>query len=508
MIQVDEKEQIRRAFYLEGKTIRQIARERHHSRDTVKEALTDPSSSEYDLRESRDCPVMGLYQETIDRWLLEDQKRPLKQRHTAHRIYERLRDEQQFQGAESTVRRFVRLRKEVLQIERPDIFLPLEFGPGQDGQADFGEAKVIIAGEQLVAQYLVIVLCYSTLPFVMAFPHQRQEAFFEGHVAAFEFFGGVPRRIWYDNLSQAVQRVLEGHNRQEQERFVSFRSRYLFDSRFCTPGQGHEKGLVENQVGYVRRNFMVPLPEADTWGELNAQLLARCEGMKGQRRRGEQQTIGERWAEERLCLLPLPATPFECCTYAPAQANQESLVPFDGNAYSVPTRYGHRQVMVKGFVHRVVISFQNNPIAEHPRCYGRGQEILDPLHYLDLLQQRPAAFEHAKAIRRWRPTWPPLYEHYLAQLRLRLEEPEAVRRFAQVLKLHEDFTAEEIVLALQRALEVGCFHPDGVRTLLLMQHDPSPAQVLLDLSERPGLTGFRVLPPDLGQYNQLLAQEG
>jgi transposase len=506
MIQVDEKEQIRRAFFLEGKTIREIARERHHSRETVKEALTDSSPPEYS-QGPRTYPTMGPYQETIDGWLLDDQKRPRKQRHTAHRIYERLREEHQFQGAESTVRRFVRLRKEILQIGRPDVFIPLEFGPGQDGQADFGEAEVIVAGERLVAQYLVVVLCYSTLPFVMAFPHQRQEAFFEGQVAGFEFFGGAPRRIWYDNLTQAVQRVLKGRNRREQQAFVSLRSRYLFESRFCTPGQGHEKGLVENQVGYVRRNFMVPIPEADTWAELNAQLLARCEREKEHRRRGEQQTIGERWAEEKPFLLPLPPTPFECCTYAPAQANQESLVPFDGNAYSVPTTYGHRRVLVKGFVHRVVITLQGDAIAEHPRCYGQGREILDPLHYLDLLHQRPGAFEHAKAIRRWRPTWPPVYEQYLAELILRLEEPEAVRRFVRVLKLHEDFPAEEIALALERALEVGCFHPDGVHNLLLVQHDPVPPQVLLDLSKRPGLAEFQVLPPDLQLYNRLLAQE-
>jgi transposase len=419
-----------------------------------------------------------------------------------------LRDEHQFQGAESTVRRFVRLRKEILEIGRPDVFIPLEFGPGQDGQVDFGEAQVIVAGEHLVAQYLLMILGYSTLPFVMAFPHQRQEAFFEGQVAGFSFFGGVPRRLWYDNLTQAVQRVLEGHNRKEQQAFVSLRSRYLFESRFCTPGQGHEKGLVENQVGYVRRNFMVPVPEAATWAELNAQLLARCEQLKEHRRRGEQQTIGERWAEERPSLLPLPAKPFECCVYFPTQANHESLVPFDGNAYSVPTKYGNRKVMVKGFVHRVVISLQDEAIAEHPRCYGKGQEILDPLHYLDLLQQRPRAFEHAKAIRRWRPAWPPVYEQYLTQLRLRHEEPEAVRRFVRVLELHEDFPVEEIAPALWRALELGCFHPDGVRTLLLVQHDPSPVQELLDLSERPGLAGFQVMPPDLEQYNQLLAQEG
>lgn len=507
MIKVDEKEQIRRAFFLEGKTMRQIAKEFHHSRDTVKEALADPSPPEYQSQEARACPVMGTYQELVDRWLLGDQKSPRKQRHTAHRVYERLRDEHQFQGAESTVRRFVRLRKDILEIGRPDVFIPLEFGPGQDGQVDFGEAQVVIAGEVLVAQYLLLILGYSTLPFVMAFPHQRQEAFFEGHVAAFQFFGGVPRRLWYDNLTQAVQRVLEGHNRKEQQAFVALRSRYLFESRFCTPGQGHEKGLVENQVGYVRRNFMVPVPEATTWAELNAQLQARCEQLKDHRRRGEEQTIGQRWAEEKPFLLPLPATPFECCVYAPAQANSESLVPFDGNAYSVPTRYGNRKVLVKGFVHRVVIACQDEPIAEHPRCYGKGQDVLAPLHYLDLLQQRPAAFEHAKAIRRWRPSWPPVYEKYLAELRLRHEESEAVRRFVRVLKLHEEFPMAEIDQALRRALELGCFHPDGVRTLLLVQDDPEPVQELLDLSQRPRLAGFQVLAPDLAQYNQLLDQE-
>lgn len=507
MIEVDEKEEIRRAFFIEGKTIREIARDRHHGRETVKKALADPSPTVYNTTQPRVCPTMDVYQEIVDRWLLDDQKRPRKQRHTAHRIYERLHDEHQFAGAESTVRRFVRLRKEALEIGRPDVFIPLEFGPGQDGQVDFGEAQVIIAGELLVAQYLLIILGYSTLPFVMAFPHQRQEAFFEGHVAAVEFFGGVPRRLWYDNLTQAVQRILEGRNRKEQQAFVSLRSRYLFESRFCTPGQGHEKGLVENQVGYARRNFMVPVPQADTWAALNGQLLTRCEGMKAHRRRGQQQTIGERWAEERDFLLPLPAKPFECCVYAPAQASHESLVPFDGNAYSVPTKHGNRKVLVKGFVHRVVITYQSEDIAQHPRCYGKGQEILDPLHYLDLLQQRPGAFEHAKAIRRWRPEWPVIYEQYLAQLRMRYEEAEAVRRFVRVLKLHEDFPAEEISLALTNALQVGCFHPDGVHHFLLVQNDPVPAQWTVDMNERPGLAGYRVAPPDLGQYNQLLAQE-
>jgi transposase len=415
-----------------------------------------------------------------------------------------------FAGAEPTVRRFVCQRKAVLGVAQPQSYLPLEFGPGQDAQADFGEAQVIVGGVQLVAQYLVMVLCYSTLPFVMAFPHQRQEAYFEGHVAAFQWFSGVPRRIWYDNLSQAVQRVLAGRSRQEQQAFIALRSYYLFESRFCTPGQGHEKGLVEALVGHTRRNFLVPLPQAASWSELNAQLLARCEAEKQRQRQGQAQTMGERWQAERGFFLPLPPTPFEACVQVTAQVNSQRLVAFDGNRYSVPLNPAHpaRRVLVKGFVHRVVICDQGQVLAQHPRCYGKGQEVLDPLHYLDLLAQRPGAFEHAKPIRQWRGQWPAVYERYLAQLRRQLDEPEAVRRFVGVLRLHAEFPAGDIARALELALECGCPHPEGVRHLLLVPDEPAPLPVALDLSAHPELQQRPVAAPDLSRYNQLLASGG
>jgi transposase len=263
MITVDEKEVLRRKVLVDGLSIREVARQNGCSRDTVKRALVDPAPSVYHMSETRKCPVMDPFREVIDKWLLGDRDKPVKQRHTAHRIYKRLCEQPyNFQGGEPTVRRFERERKAALGIDQPDAFIPLEFGPGQDAQFDFGEAQVIIAGQQPTAQYMVMTLCYSTLPFVMAFAHQRQEALFEGHVQAFAFMGGVPQRIWYDNLTQAVERVLEGHNRQEQQAFTTLRSHHLFEARFCTLGQGHEKGLVENLVGQTRRNFMVPLPEA------------------------------------------------------------------------------------------------------------------------------------------------------------------------------------------------------------------------------------------------------
>jgi transposase len=510
MITVDEKEVLRRKVLVDGMSIREVARQNGCSRATIKRALLDPSPSMYHMSAARKCPVMDAFREVIDNWLLGDRNSPTKQRHTAHRIYQRLCGEPyNFPGAEPTVRRFVRERKAALGIDQPDAFIPLEFAPGQDAQFDFGEAQVIIAGQQLTAQYMVMTLCYSTLPFVMAFPHQRQEALFEGHVGAFQFFGGVPLRIWYDNLPQAVKRILEGHNRQEQQAFTTLRSHCLFEARFCTPRQGHEKGLVENLVGQTRRNFMVPLPEAGSWAELNAYLRTCCEGEKQHRRHGASQAIGERWAAERAALLPLPGRPFEACVQVLSHVNKERMVSFEGNAYSVPLNPGNPRisVVVKAFVHRVVISYQGQDVAEHPRCYGKGQELLDPLHYLDLLEERPRAFEHAKPIRRWRDQWPPVYERYLAQLRQRLEEAQAVRRFVQVLRLHGEFPAAKIERAVQRALDAECFSADSVRYLLLVQDDLPHTPVTLDLAERSELDQLPVLAPDLARYNQLMAPE-
>lgn len=509
MIKVDEQEVMRREFYLEGKSIRQIAREHRHSRETVKQALVDPSVRKYQLKQERKRPVMGSHEAVVEAWLREDQRRPVKQRHTAHRIFERLRDEHGYGGAESTVRQWVRVRKLGLGMERAESYVPLVYAAGQDAQVDFGEAEVVLNSVVWKVQYLVMVLCYSTLPFVMAFPHQRQEAFFEGHAAAFAWFGGVPRRIWYDNLKPAVQRILEGHKRQEQEAFVSLRSYYLFESRFCTPGEGHEKGLVEAMVGQVRRNFMTPRPEATDWGSLNVQLLARCEAEKIRCRYGETQTIGDRWAEERTSLLPLPATPFAACVQTLAQVNKLRLVAFDGNTYSVPLPAGvpQQRVLVQGYVHRVVLSWQGAVLAEHPRCYGKGQEIINPLHYLDLLEQRPRAFDHAKPIQEWRGRWPSVYEDYLAALRLRLAENEAVRRFVQVLRLHETHPAPAVAEAVRQALTLDCFHPDSVRHLLLVGQDASPAAVRLDLAEHPHLLQAPVVAPELSRYNQLFVAE-
>ena len=207
------------------------------------------------MSEAKEAPVLGAYKAQIEALLVENERLPRKQRYTSGKIYRTLR-QAGYQGAESTVRAYVSQRRKA--VRRPAIYLPLVFDPGVDAQVDWGEATVIMHGEQVVVQLFVMRLCYSRKLFVMAFPTQRQEAFLLGHVLAFAHFGGVPHRISYDNLKMAVQQILEGRNRIEQTDFVRFRSHYLFESRFCTPAQGHEKGGVESEVGYSRRNFLTP----------------------------------------------------------------------------------------------------------------------------------------------------------------------------------------------------------------------------------------------------------
>ena len=239
MLRVDQREEIRRAFYLEGKSIRRIAREGHHDRATVRKAIHDAGPPHYTSIRPRPRPVLGPFIDYIDKWLKEDESRPHKQRHTARRIYHRLKDEHLFSGGESTVREYVHKHR---NRQRP-VFIPLSYEPGVDGQADFGEAQVIMKGRPLTVQLFVGRLCFSKIPFLVASPNQQQEALFEGHKEAFGFFGGVPRSIWYDRMSQAVRKALPGHKPQEQEAFIAFRSHYLFESHFCNPGEGHEKGL-------------------------------------------------------------------------------------------------------------------------------------------------------------------------------------------------------------------------------------------------------------------------
>jgi transposase len=387
---------VRRAVRVEGRSQRAVAVEFGLSRETVRKMLEFAVPPGYRRQQPVRRPKLGPWIGVIDAILDDDRQRPSKQRHTAKRIFDRLREEHQFTGGYTIVKDYVH----TATLRSQEMFVPLMHPPGE-AQADFGEALVVIAGVEQKAHYLAMDLPHSDDCFVIAFPAETTEAFLEGHVQAFAYFGGVPTRILYDNTKIAVARILGGEERQRTRAFSELQSYYLFADKFGRPARGNDKGKVEGIVGYSRRNFMVPIPRASSWDELNAQLAERCRDRRQRRLRGHRETIGERFERDRAAMLPLPAAPYEACEKISARVSSLSLVRYRTNDYSVPTQYGHRQVWVKGYVHQVVIACGSEIVAKHVRSYERETVVFDPLHYLALLEQKTRALDQAAPLAGW-----------------------------------------------------------------------------------------------------------
>lgn len=512
MLTVDDIEAIRRAYYVEEKSVRAIARELRHGRRVIREAIAGaaPRPRRYRLTRRKPRPVLDAVVAVIDGWLEADRAAPRKQRHTAKRVYDRLVAEHGYTGCESGVRRYVREWK---RAHAPDgeSFLPLAYAPGAEAQCDWGEAVVRVGGVERVAAYFCLRLCYSLKSFVMAFPTARQECFLAGHAAAFQALGGVPERVTYDNLGSAVTKLLRGRNRVEHEQFVAFRGHYLFASHFCLPGQegAHEKPFAETLVGYARRNFLVPVPAVESWEALNRLLAARCAAEDRRAAPGRGRAIGDLWGEERARLRPVPRHAYPCCRTVAVKATRQSLVTFERNRYSVPSRQAGERLLLRAYPWHVEISDGQAVVARHARLYGKNGEQLDPLHYLQVLERKPGAFELARPIQHWRGRWPPIYERYLAALR-QARPDDATRQFVRILQLHAQFTAEQIVAALDRALALPCWAADGVEQLLRQAGAPSavpPAGEAATASGLAPLAGVTIPLPDLAQYARLLPEE-
>lgn len=503
MITVIDRERIRRAYYLEGKTMRQIEREMHHGYWTIRKALDSAEGQPYTLSQPKVAPKLGPFKVKIDDLLKKERSLPRKQRFTTHKIYELLEAEG-YSGSESNLRRYVGQKRR--EQKRPPIFIPLQFEPGQDAQVDWGEAVVIMNQEKMKAQLFVMRLCYSRRTFVMAFPTQKQEAFFSGHMAAFHFFGGVPHTITYDNLKTAVRRILKGRNRQEQDRFITFRSHYLYTSRFCTPGEGHEKGGVEHGVKYVRQNYLVPLPEVRDFAQLNSWLRERCLQDDQRQVNRQPQLIGVMWAEEQPLLRLLPDTDFASYVSREVKLNPYGQVTFETNRYSVPVDKAQKQLTLRAYPFRIEIVRGAEIIASHQRCYSRQQDILNPLHYLPLLAERPGAFNHAQPLQQWRQSWSPLYDELLRQLKAGQSEHKAIREFIQILQLHLDYDAALVQKAIEQALVDKVPHLNGVLFCLNRLRDPAPTLKSLNNLPQPHLAQIGQAPLTLPHYDQLLQQ--
>jgi transposase len=496
MFEVEIYGRVRRAVRVEGKSQRAVAREFGLSRETVRKMLQYAVPPGYQRQQPIKRPKLGPWLGVIDAILNDDKQRQAKQRHTSKRIFERLKEEHGFTGGYTIVKDYVR----TATLHAREMFVPLTHAPGE-AQVDFGEALVVIAGVEQRAHYLAMDLPHSDDCFVAAFPAETTEAFLEGHVRAFAYFGGVPARILYDNTRIAVAKILGGEERQRTRALSELQSYYLFADKFGRPAKGNDKGKVEGLVGYARRNFMVPIPRAGSWEELNTRLEAECRKRRERRLRGHTETIGERFGRDRAALLPLPSEPYEACEKISARVSSLSLVRYRANDYSVPTEYGHRQVWVKGYVHEVVIACASEVIARHKRSYEREAVVFDPLHYLALLEQKTRALDQAAPLAGWQ--LPECFNQLRRLLEARLKK-HGSREYVQVLRLLETFAIAEVTLAIEDALRLGTISFDAVRHLLLCRIERRPPR--LDMENYPHLPLARVRTTQAADYMTLLVE--
>jgi transposase len=468
---------VRHAVRVEGLSKRAVARRFGIDPRTVDEMLEFSVPPGYRRSKPPARPKLDPFIAIIDGILAEDKGRPKKQQHTSKRIFERLRDEHGFTGGITIVKDYVAGWRQRAQ----EMFVPLVHEPGH-AQADFGEAIGVIGGVERKLHFFAFDLPHSDAGFVVAYPAETTEAFCDGHVAAFSFFGGIPKSILYDNTKIAVARILGDGERQRTRVFSELQSHYLFEDRFGRPGKGNDKGKVEGLVGYARRNFLVPIPVFESFEALNAHLLDCCRKRMGDRLRGHSETIGERLARDLAAFqTPLPA-PYDACEKVSTSVSSLSLVRYRLNDYSVPTTYGHHDVLVRGYVHEVVISCSSEVIARHPRSYEREDFVFDPLHYLALIEQKINALDQAAPLAGWQ-----LPEEF-ATLRRLLEArmgKQGKREFVQVLRLMEAFKIEEVTAAVRDALARGAIGFDAVKHLVLCRIERRPPR--LDMTIYPYL---------------------
>lgn len=495
MLKVDQYDFIRTSYRVYGKKIKAIARETGHSKNTIRKFLRGEYTG-YKARGNQPFPVLEPYLGIIDGWLEGDKENPKKQRHTAVRVYNRLKEEHDFQGAETTVRRYVRQAKLQMGLDGRQVFIPCDPEAGIEAEVDWGRCHAIIGGQKTLLKFFCMRSKYSGKHFVRCYPCERQQALFDGHIRAFSFFGGVFPVLIYDNLTTAVQRIFKGKKRDLQESYDKFRAYYNFAPLFCNAGQGHEKGGVEGLVGYARRNYMVPVPEADTLEQLNEKLLAAFLSYGGHRIAGREHTVNELYEKEKKHLIALPAVPFGNLQTAIGKVNKYSTILVDKNRYSVPTVYAYCKASVVLHVDRVEVFYGNKNIASHDRLFSNNKWSLKPGHYLELIQQRPQAFYSARPIRQWRNSWPGCLERLLELFIQKQGDTKGVRDFISVLMLYKDHDAVDIEAAVEKALYANTGSSDAVKHILINAHDPAPSFGSLE--------SWQTLPPpDVSIYHQI-----
>jgi transposase len=496
-------EQIRREYEHGVGTIKGVARKLGVHRRMVREAISNavPAARKTPARERT---KLGPAREFVDGILEADRKAPRKQRHTAHRIWVRLRKEiPGVEVAESTIRRYVRERKREMGLNAGETFVPQSYRWGREAQVDWYEAWVELGGER----QKLYIFCMRSMAgggsFHQAYPHATQQAFLEAHESAFQYFGGTFEILRYDNLASAVKKILRGHQREETERFLSFRSHWGFESDFCNPARGNEKGGVEGEQGYFRRNHLVPLPEAGDLEQLNDLLRAASKEEEQRVIAGHTQTIGAAMAIEREHLRPLAEEGFDLAAVSFPVVNHSGTVNVLTNFYSAPLSPGTR-VEAKTYAAYVEIWREGRCVARHERCFSRQQKVLNLEHYLDVLVKKPGALAGSIPLEQWRAQgrWPESFDRFWEHLRQRRGRQDGTRAMIEVLLLGRQHGYEAVRRAVEQALTLGGSDVAIIRYLLEMEQIERrvPAAAL----EVGWLSQYERPQPNLQNYDRLL----
>ncbi len=489
---------IRQRVLTKGESKRSVQRAYGIHWDTLEKILHHADPPGYRQSTPRKKPMLQRFLPVIHQILEDDKKiRRRKQRHTAKRIFDRLREEYSYTGGYTVVKDAVR----AWRMKRKEVFMPLSHPPGE-AQVDFGRAEVVIDGKTWFGAMFVMTLPYSDAIFIALYPKECTESFIDGHLRAFAFFGGVPNRISYDNSRIAVAKIVGGRGREITHEFQRLVSHHLFEYHFCLVRRPNEKGHVENLVGFARRNFLVPIPHAQSFNSLNDSLKQKCEVDLQRRLRGKSDTKASLLEEDRKAFLSIPDDAFEARRVVSTQATSLSLVRFESNDYSVPTEYAHHPIIAIGGIDTVKLACDGHVVALHNRIWDKEKVCFNPIHYLALLERKPGAFDYARPLEHWD------LPESIKILRRRLEteyEHGGTRKFIKVLRLLEKFTLRELARAVEKALEYGTIEAGAVR-LILEGLREQPARIF-SLDGRPHLSSVYVQTPQLSAYNDLAADE-
>jgi len=402
-----------------------------------------------------------------------------------------------FDGGYTIVKDAVRAIKKTSK----EVFMPLSQRPGE-AQVDFGHALASFDGTLKRIVFFVMSMVHSDAMFVMAFPRECTEAFMEAHVRAFDFFGCVPKRISYDNTRVAITKIFTNHKRKHTADFKRLISHYLFEPHFCNVRRPNEKGIVEGSVKYSRLNFMVPVPQVKDYDELNSLLRDCCQSdldriLRSKRSMSKKQLL----AEDCIAAIALPDDKFDYRKSTSTFASSESLVRYDTNDYSVPVSYAHHQATIKSSVHFIEVYHLDKLIARHRRCWDRECQIFEPMHYLELLEHKPGALDHARPLEDWQ--LPVCFDTYRGLLETHRDN--GTKEYIQILLLLNKYSITQIAKAITKALNYRIYCYDGILQFLLTTADY--AFTTFSLAGREHLRNITVNKTDVSVYGSLTQED-